>query len=409
MTSRDVVLEATGLDDPISRATDDTALATRAAIGLPLDCPIVATGHQPMLHHGGLLAKDMAAHILAQRCAGVAAHLMLDTSADAVFGVDVPECVDGRWGVRRGIVADESSISLWRRPPAVIRAGGAIDITVPDDANAMTQATSLLQWQWDRVGLAPMLVHSASLLGTPGGAGMLKAMADDPTTCAATLAAALDSERIDDMRRPEVGEDPELPLWASLAEDASNRRMARASDLDRDDIIFEPRAVLTSALMRLFVCDRFIHGTGGGRYDRATTRWLCDWLDVEPPAPVVVTAHVRIDADAWLQVHRDIERARAEVRQARHDVGEGAPSQVKATMLDAIESAPVGSRKRRNAFDAMHVELALHAPDRVAAAEATLDAAIEQAQVLRRRDWPLVALSPDRTASLWKKVSEIFY
>ncbi len=409
MTSSDVVLEAVPLDDPIHRATHDTAVATRAALGLPLDCPIVATGHQPMLHHGGLLAKDMAAHVLARRCEGVALHIMLDTSTDAVFGVDVPKSVDGRWEIRRGIVADEMSNALWRRPPATIRAGGAINITLPENVNAKAQAESLLQWQWDKVGLAPMLMHSASLLGTPGGASILKAMAADSTTCAATLAAALDAEGIDDMRRPEVGEDPELPLWVSLVDDASSRRMARMSDLGRDDVILEPRAVLTSALMRMFVCDCFIHGTGGGHYDRATTRWLRDWLGVELLPPLVVTAHVRIDAEAWLQALSDVEHARAQVRKARHDVVDGGPSKVKATMLEAIDAAPRGSHKRRRAFQAMHVELALHATDRVAAAEATLNAAIEQAQVLRRRDWPLVALSPERTALLWEAVTATFH
>ena len=406
MTPCDVVLEATGLDGPITLATTDTAVGTRIALGLPTDRPVVATGHQPALHHGGLVAKDMAASLLAERCGGVAAHLMLDTAQDPVFGVEVPASVDGRWTARPAIIAQESSHPLWRRSPAHITAGGAIDIHVSDAANAITQAESLLRWQWKRISLEPFMLRASSLLNTLGGTYLLDAMRSNPHDCARTLSHALEVERIIDMRRPETGDDPQLPLWVSEREHGTTRRMARASDLDHDGLVLEPRAVLTSALMRMFVCDRFIHGTGGGRYDRATTCWLRDWLDVDPPPPAVVTAHVRIDADAWLHADHAVAEARAALRRARHDLDTGAPSPAKAAMLGSIQAAPEGSAQRHAAFQAMHAQLRLDAPHRQRAAEVALEAAIEQAQILRRRDWPLVGLPEERTAALWETVSD---
>jgi hypothetical protein len=401
MTHQDVLLEASGLCEPCSLTTSDCAIATRAALGLPTNQRIIATGHQPMLQHGGLLAKDISAAVLADRSDGVPVHLMLDTSTDPVFGASIPLYSDGLWSSSLGVVASESTLPLWRRNSATIE-HVALDLALDDALDAVEQACTLMRWQWKQVNVSPVEVRSSTLLETPGGAWLLDAMHRDPAKCAHALSQALDVEGIDDMRRPSLGGDPELPLWASSS--TSPRRMARASDLHREGCTLEPRAVLTSAIMRLFVCDRFIHGTGGGRYDRATSRWLHDWLGLKAPPPAVVTAHVRLDAGQWGAAQHAVQRAYAAVRHARHDLGAGAPSIEKIALLKAIDDTPYGTPQRRSAFVNMHAQLQQHAPKRQAAAATVLDKAITQAQLLRRRDWPLVVLPKARTKALWSLI-----
>jgi hypothetical protein len=55
-----------------------------------------------------------------------------------------------------------------------------------------------------------------------------------------------------------------------------------------------PRALALTAIARLVLCDVFIHGTGGGRYDRAMERWIATALGEEASAALapmdVVTA-----------------------------------------------------------------------------------------------------------------------
>ena len=56
-----------GFDQRVSVGGD---AATRDALGLPTDVPLIATGHQPGRHHGGIVAKDMAAAAMARRLRG---------------------------------------------------------------------------------------------------------------------------------------------------------------------------------------------------------------------------------------------------------------------------------------------------------------------------------------------------
>lgn len=51
-----------------------------------------------------------------------------------------------------------------------------------------------------------------------------------------------------------------------------------------------PRGALITALLRLLFSDLFVHGTGGGRYDRFTSQLLRAWWHVEPTPFAVASA-----------------------------------------------------------------------------------------------------------------------
>ncbi|HIE99543.1 MAG: hypothetical protein ABGZ23_06240 [Fuerstiella sp.] len=51
-----------------------------------------------------------------------------------------------------------------------------------------------------------------------------------------------------------------------------------------------PRGALITASLRLLFSDLFVHGTGGGRYDRFTDEFIRTWWNVEPPPYTVASA-----------------------------------------------------------------------------------------------------------------------
>ncbi|MEZ6132062.1 MAG: hypothetical protein R3C59_25655 [Planctomycetaceae bacterium] len=51
-----------------------------------------------------------------------------------------------------------------------------------------------------------------------------------------------------------------------------------------------PRGALITVFLRLLFSDLFVHGTGGGRYDRFTDEFIRTWWNVEPPPFTVASA-----------------------------------------------------------------------------------------------------------------------
>jgi hypothetical protein len=62
----------------------------------------------------------------------------------------------------------------------------------------------------------------------------------------------------------------ELPFWK-----LDRATMSRSALMEGDaaDLV-APRALTLTAIARLVLCDEFIHGTGGGRYDLAMEHWI---------------------------------------------------------------------------------------------------------------------------------------
>lgn len=62
--------------------------------------------------------------------------------------------------------------------------------------------------------------------------------------------------------------------------------------LQESGLAIRPKAVALTLFLRLFACDLFVHGVGGGRYDHITDGVMQEWLGVEPPVYAVVSAHL---------------------------------------------------------------------------------------------------------------------
>src|SRR5579871_4265521 len=59
---------------------NQTASKVRASLKMPLDRPVIMTGHQPVFFHPGLWVKCLAASQLAQMVSGLAYHKVTNTA-----------------------------------------------------------------------------------------------------------------------------------------------------------------------------------------------------------------------------------------------------------------------------------------------------------------------------------------
>ncbi len=419
---------------------------TRRELGLDPTRPIVATGHQALLWHPGILAKYMLVDAYARLNDVATANLIVDQHVGSFGRIDAPirredgtlavqavDLLDARpdvpMGLHEAVAPDRPEPWSPRRRPALesvehglarmLEAVGR-HADAPNAAWQMARALSDLMSRWVRRMPG---VTATDLIGTALARRMLEAMVHDPHECIRLYNRAVQSI-------PEAGistllvhrETVELPVWR--IDEQGRRRKAYShhieSFLDGEMIRLMPRALFMTALVRLGMCDIFIHGTGGANYDRTMEQWIRQWLGVETGAAGVCTATVRLPLPRSDDDADNPGDAVARLRRSEHDPvqdpaaggggGGSGPSAAKQAWLDAIGRLPRRSKQRREAFYAMHdwldQERAAHA-DRLKAARQNVARAhrhAAEAQIRDRRDWPFAMYPEDQIDALRGRV-----
>ena len=392
---------------------------TREELGLAVDRPVVATGHQTLLWHPGILVKYLAVEALTSGSESFAtANLIVDQHTSDFGSFDVPVCDDGVLAVRTVTLTRtlEGVPMGWHpafepdTPLDVAAAGPSVAAGIerivdavrahadkPNAALQMAAALGDLMSPWVPTWPA---VCSSDLMNTSLAAAVLDAMARDPGPCAAAYNAAVAAA-------PDAGIGPlavtadrvELPLWRRGAGD----RRVRADDRDvmrwlaggpeRPTLL--PRALLLTLLVRLGMCDLFVHGTGGARYDRMMEHWLQHWLGVRPASIAVATASLRLPLRTLDAQPVAVEAAQHAVRRVWHDpeTTGSTPGPEKTALLAAVNAAPRRSRERLDAYRRLHARLDVLRGEqarRVADAREQVEIArrhAREAPIAARRDW----------------------
>jgi hypothetical protein len=423
------------------RAWQDEA---RDALGFPCGL-VVGAGHQCEWWHPGIGAKFMHAATLAGRSAAECAWLVIDTDIRDPAALRIPVRTDGGtedcraatvWLGRRGSPgAVPARRDPWPAPQADL--GGAIP-ALPSVAEGVRRAEAALRDSTTTHGLARQIVGAVATatpaLGTPAavacssellrttiGAALVDHARRDPEACArafnAALAAAPRAARALVARD---GGDVELPFWtaspAGGRESVTGRTIGALADAGAP---LWPRAFLTGLLTRAVLFDRFVHGTGGESYERATDRFAHLWLGSELPPFDVATATLTLPFPA-AEGERPVthqERRAAWFDPEAPPPSPGAPasaghsSPMKRDWLDRIARAPRRSAQRRELWRAMHVALAdarsRHA-GRIESVEARAlqDRSRAAAQALRDdRTWAMVLHPPEAIEELARRIS----
>ena len=405
-----------------ARQPDALTRRTRAQLGLPEQAPLVVTGHQAGIWHAGILAKYLAADALARAVAGAAwTHVIVDQDVNDAGGLPVPTADLRRVTLRLApasphrVTAHQPTSARAETWAASIHSQVAARVErilalVPQTAAApdlASQMVAMVRYLSDPLLHWPSGLRATRLGTTDGFQSLVKAMLADPRRCVDRYNAAVMSvprARISPLRT-HAGR-VELPLWR-IDPDTGTRHAVfsdEANGIPADRLA--PRALLLSAFLRLFVCDLFIHGTGGGLYDQATDSWLRQWQPTRQPCPgavVSATLTLPLAADGGVPSPEAIARARWEAHAARHDparLGDATAGTERARLLEQVREAKASGGDPRGAYLRLHALLEKvrderrHELDAMQARAAALEGAGRAAGVVHDRTWPFPLHSP---------------
>ncbi|QQE10800.1 hypothetical protein JD969_15005 [Planctomycetota bacterium] len=404
---------------------------------------IVATGHQAWFWHAGILVKDIAGAVWAEKHGKKLVHLVVDHDVNEALRLQVPVEKDGRLYVQ--------TVRLGREQVGIATGfQGCVEVDEVlkkvDELNEPARGALRDAWEQvkkvecktlaEQVGVAQVKLMEAYT----GGAGRIALIFSSDLTKLRSYQRLVDvmmgdAERCVQIyneevrKRAEAGvgelvvtrEVVELPLWA--VKDGQRRRRVfadigdsrttllvdEAGNVLGGDWTLAPKALLLTAAMRSDVvgCELFIHGTGGGVYDKITECWWKRWRGCELCPMVVATADMYLDFDV---PNCGLDELQAAVWWAHHVVhnvdrvdgvvndGDGMLVEEKISLLGHMNDDR-DRRRRRAAFRRIHEindSLVDRHHDLVEAAEKRLadaKAGVKNRELAKRRDWSFVLYS----------------
>jgi hypothetical protein len=251
----------------------------RAELGLPVDRFIVMTGHQAGIWHAGIAEKFRVGARMAAERNGVLVHVVVDHDLNDASLVPFPALVGGklaRLALERSPRGTAGTPNTLRQPVRTMRPERAHE--VPDEIEAPLAAVErAIAAERGRENLAMQMAHAANALLAPtarvdhtlaatalAGTSLARAMRDGFARLHDPYNAAIAGERIAPLAAIEAA------FWSLDRADGSRRPFFAGETPD----IVAPHALTLTAIARLVLCDVFIHGAGGARYDRAMERWI---------------------------------------------------------------------------------------------------------------------------------------
>lgn len=93
---------------------------------------------------------------------------------------------------------------------------------------------------------------------------------------------------------------------------------AVAALLDSGEVL-APKALTLTMFVRMFVADLFIHGVGGGRYDRITDGVIRRFFGVEPPVYVVASLTVYLPLGARIVEEGELSALKERINRLEHN------------------------------------------------------------------------------------------
>jgi hypothetical protein len=201
-----------------------------------------------------------------------------------------------------------------------------------------------------------------------------------------------------------AGDDP----WPSLPR-APEAIVGAIHDLGKRGFKVRSRALTNTLYARLFLCDLFIHGIGGGKYDEVTDAIIRRYYGIEPPAFLILSATLLLPLPHYPA--GDCRSLRREARDLfynpqRH-LDDDTRSRPEIAALVArkqtlVQEEPADRHDRRERFRQIREVSELLRPavraelEAVGHAEAECEAEVRANAILERRDYPFV-LYPERT------------
>jgi hypothetical protein len=373
--------------------------------------PLIVTGHQPDLFHPGVWAKNFAASGVARRAGGVALNLIADSDTLKSRTLRAPSV--------RGDTVRVEVIPFDAPAPET-----PYERAVPRDPRQFARAWETLHdlaKSWPFTPLLPA-IHTAR--GEPFGETFSRARRGQErewgchnfelpvsrlcqTAAFAAFVAAIEARlpeftaiynaaltdyrrtyRVRSDRHPAPLLEPgERPFWRVTP--GGRERPFRAFPAAE----LRPRALTLTLFARTTFADLFIHGIGGGLYDRATDAIARDFYGSPPPPYQVVTLTARLPFPASGNPAAELLHAQRAERARKWNPQDFVTDPTADAVRAAIAETPTTRRGRRERFDRIrHLKETLArrlgppGDDAVTAAQTQ----VARAAVLTRRDYPWV-------------------
>lgn len=421
------------LSDLISLINDRAIRLGSAPIANQPD-RLIVTGHQAQLWHPGILAKDIAMDVAAERLGARKLHLIVDQDTNEAWRIDVPYVESEHLFVKSMLLANQlPGVPTGYQSPAdpeeVKRqlAGMDSEWTVglmrtlkklpACESLAEQIAIVLAGLKKPFVGDVPFMLVS-DLVGWPAFETTVTRMLNEAADCVAAYNEAVS-------RVPAAGMSPmitsrdfvEVPMWAVRWNEPRRRVFVDLADsepvfvfddgelVDRNDFVFLPRALLLTALMRAYVCDLFIHGTGGLIYDRITELWWRNWTGETLAPMAAATADVFLDLGAPVADRADLTQAVWRRHHLPHNLDRALNLNSKAVQrkqeLLAHMDDDRDKARRRDTFRELkqiNRDLAEQHPTELEQAGRDLElarAGVQNAGIACRRDWCFALYPPE--------------
>lgn len=324
--------------------------------------PIIMGGHQPELFHCGVWFKNFVLSKLAREAHGVAIHFLVDNDVCRATNIRVPARTAEGWrttefpydvgnpsqpwencrlkdrvtweSFAQRVLAELPPMPhtplierLWKH--AILRSRHSDSLGL-----LLSQARHLLE---SELGLETLEVPLSTLVGTIEFAKFSMQLLSDAPRLHAIYNAEIQSYRAAHRIRNHAQPVPQLSSengwlevpWWCYRNDATERQalwvyskgqQLTLSDRNNWQITIEnpatpeaaakwqsillsgmrlrPRALLTTMYARLFLCNLFLHGLGGARYDQLTDKIIGQYFAVQPPPVAVASATLHLPLDA---------------------------------------------------------------------------------------------------------------
>jgi hypothetical protein len=152
---------------------------------------------------------------------------------------------------------------------------------------------------------------------------------------------------LDDGRRRAVSVGPDGTLFA---DDESVTALGTTADsavraLEAHDLLLAPKALALTLFQRLFVADLFVHGTGGGRYDRVTDAVIAGYYGIEPPQFAVASMTLLLPLGAHVVSDEDVAEAERRLNRFEHNPDSLLPEVEFDSVAERIEAEALAARK----------------------------------------------------------------
>ena len=337
--------------------------------------PILGSGHQPQLFHPGVWFKNFALHRFAAELNATAINLIIDNDVCQSTGIKVPtgpaerphlevvpidRSADAVPYESRRILDDECFHSFPRRIQKALGRRvesplindlwkGARDVQGWTDNLGQSVAALRhgLEGNWGLSTLELPLSHVCQSQAFCRFAAML--IVNIERLRGVYNSALIDYRKVNRIRShshpvPALATDGawlEAPFWIYNRDRGLRRRLfvqKRGREVwlsDREwwdaivpvdelafwlqrqsmDRVVRPRALMTTCFLRLVLCQMFVHGIGGAKYDQLTDQIIRQLWDFEPPGYLTVTATLQLPVARPNAISQDVSRLKQALRE----------------------------------------------------------------------------------------------